>query len=182
MTGAELRCYEGPVLDGEGMSLIGGLSDSGAPDGIQRGSCLVEATIAAISPEEIVRCKFGPVWGGAAPTPPKTRFPRRTLATRNPPASPPAVSSVFMTSTAQARDAAIHSECQSHTSSQPPRRGMRNLVESEKPHAPAPGPPGQNYPREPLLTPSGTNVIATFGHFAARSPGIRATAGRIPAA
>lgn len=79
MTGAELRCYEGPVLDGEGMSLIGGLSDSGAPDGIQRGSCLVEATIAAISPEEIVRCKFGPVWGGAAPTPPKTRFPRRTL-------------------------------------------------------------------------------------------------------
>lgn len=71
MTGAELRCYEGPVLDGGGMSLIGGLSDSGAPDGIQRGSCLVEATIAAISPEEIVRCKFGPVWGGAAPTPPE---------------------------------------------------------------------------------------------------------------
>lgn len=79
MTGVELRCYEGPVLDGGGMSLIGGLSDSGAPDGIQRGSRLVEATIVAISSEEIVRCKFGPVLDGAAPTPPKTRFPRRTL-------------------------------------------------------------------------------------------------------
>lgn len=79
MTGVELRCYEGPVLDGGGMSLIGGLSDSGAPDGIQRGSRLVEATIVAISSEEIVRCKFGPVLDGAAPTPPKTGFPRRTL-------------------------------------------------------------------------------------------------------
>ena len=33
----------------------------------------------------------------------------------NSPASSPAVSSVFMTSAAQARDAAIHSECQSRT-------------------------------------------------------------------
>lgn len=79
MTGAELRCHEGPALDGGGMSLIGGLSDSGAPDGIQRGSRLVEATIVAISSEEIVRCKLGPVWGGAVATPPKTQSPRRTL-------------------------------------------------------------------------------------------------------
>lgn len=80
MTGAELRCYECPALDGGEMSLIGGLSDSGAPDGIQRGSRLVEAAIAAISSEEILRCKLGPVLGGAAPTPPKTRFPHRTLS------------------------------------------------------------------------------------------------------
>lgn len=26
-----------------------------------------------------LRCYEGPVWGGTAPTPPKTRFPRRTL-------------------------------------------------------------------------------------------------------
>lgn len=26
-----------------------------------------------------LRCYEDPVWGGAAPTPPKTRFPRRTL-------------------------------------------------------------------------------------------------------
>ena len=79
MTGAELRCYEGPVLDGGEMGLMDGCSNPGAADGIQRGSRLVEAAIVAISSEEIVRCKLGPVWGGAAPTPPKTRFPRRTL-------------------------------------------------------------------------------------------------------
>ena len=79
MTGAELRCYEGPALDGGDMSLTGGFSGPDAADGIQRGSRLAEAAIAAISSEKIVRCKLGPVWGGAAPTPPKTRFPRRTL-------------------------------------------------------------------------------------------------------
>lgn len=79
MTGAELRCYEGPVLDGGEMSLTGGFSDPDAADGIQRGSRLVEAAIVAISSEEIVRCKLGPVWGGAVATPPKTQSPRRTL-------------------------------------------------------------------------------------------------------
>lgn len=79
MTGAELRCHEGPALDGGDMSLTGGFSDPDAADGIQRGSRLVEATIAAISSEEIVRCKLGPVWGGAVATPPKTQSPRRTL-------------------------------------------------------------------------------------------------------
>lgn len=79
MTGAELRCYEGPVLDGGEKGLMDGCSNPGVADGIQRGSRLVKAAIAAISSEEIVKCKLGPVWGGAAPTPPKTRFPRRTL-------------------------------------------------------------------------------------------------------
>lgn len=79
MTGAELRCYEGPALDGGDISLTGGFSDPDAADGIQRGSRLVEAAIAAISSEEIVRCKLGPVWGGAVATPPKTQSPRRTL-------------------------------------------------------------------------------------------------------
>lgn len=79
MTGAELRCYEGLALDGGDISLTGGFSDPDAADGIQRGSRLVEAAIAAISSEEIVRCKLGPVWGGAVATPPKTQSPRRTL-------------------------------------------------------------------------------------------------------
>lgn len=79
MTGAELRCYEGPALDGGEMSLTGGFSDPDAADGIQRGSRLVEAAIVAISSEEKVRCKLGPVWGGAVATPPKTQSPRRTL-------------------------------------------------------------------------------------------------------
>lgn len=79
MTGAELRCYEGPALDGGDISLTGGFSDPDAADGIQRGSRLVEAAIAAISSEAIARCKLGPIWGGAVATPPKTRFPRRTL-------------------------------------------------------------------------------------------------------
>lgn len=79
MTGAELRCYEGPALGGGDMSLTGGFSDPDAADGIQRGSRLVEAAIVAISPEEIVRYKLGPVWGGAVATPPKTQSPRRTL-------------------------------------------------------------------------------------------------------
>lgn len=79
MTGAELRCYEGPALDGGDMSLTGGFSDPDAADGIQRGNRLVEAAIVAISSEEIVRCKLGPVWGGVVATPPKTQSPRRTL-------------------------------------------------------------------------------------------------------
>mgnify|MGYP007132755575 CR=1 FL=1 len=79
MTGAELRCHEGPALDDGDMNLTGGFSDPDAADGIQRGSRLVEAAIAAISSEEIVRCKLGPVWGGAVATPPKTQSPRRTL-------------------------------------------------------------------------------------------------------
>lgn len=79
MTGAELRCYEGPALDGGEMSPMDSCSNPGVADGIQRGSRLVEAAIAAISSEEIVKCKLGPVWGGAVATPPKTRFPRRTL-------------------------------------------------------------------------------------------------------
>lgn len=79
MTGAELRCYEGPALDGGEMSPMDSCSNPGVADGIQRGSRLVEAAIAAFSSEEIVRCKLGPVWGGAVATPPKTRFPRRTL-------------------------------------------------------------------------------------------------------
>lgn len=79
MTGAELRCYEGPVWGGGEKGLMDDCSNPGVADGIQRGSRLVEAAIVAISSEEIVRCKLGPVWGGAAPTPPKTRFPRRTL-------------------------------------------------------------------------------------------------------
>lgn len=79
MTGAELRCHEGPALDDGDMSLTGGFSDPDAADGVQRGSRLVEAAIAAISSEEIVRCKLGPVWGGAVATPPKTQPPRRTL-------------------------------------------------------------------------------------------------------
>lgn len=79
MTGAELRCYEGPALDGGDMSLTGGFSDPDAADDIQRGSRLVEAAIVTISSEEIVRCKLGPVWGGAVATPPKTQSPRRTL-------------------------------------------------------------------------------------------------------
>lgn len=79
MTGAELRCYEGPALDGGEMSLTGVFSDTDAADGIQRGSRLVKAAIVAISSEEIVRCKLGPVWGGAVATPPKTQSPRRTL-------------------------------------------------------------------------------------------------------
>lgn len=79
MTGAELRCYEGPAFDGREMGLMDGCSNPGAADGIQRGSRLVEAAIVAISSEEIVRCKLGPVWGGAVATPPKTQSPRRTL-------------------------------------------------------------------------------------------------------
>lgn len=79
MTGAELRCYEGPALDGREKGLMDGCSNPGAADGIQRGSRLVEAAIVAISSEEIVRCKLGPVWGGAVATPPKTQSPRRTL-------------------------------------------------------------------------------------------------------
>ena len=79
MTGAELRCYEGTALDGGEMSPMDSCSNPGVADGIQRGSRLVEAAIVAISSEEIVRCKLGPVWGGAVATPPKTRFPRRTL-------------------------------------------------------------------------------------------------------
>lgn len=79
MTGAELRCYEGPALDGGEMSPMDSCSNPGVADGIQRGSRLVEAAIAAISSEEIARCKFGPVWGGAVATPPKTQSPRRTL-------------------------------------------------------------------------------------------------------
>ncbi len=71
MTGAELRCYEGPALDGGEMSPMDSCSNPGVADGIQRGSRLVEAAIVAFSSEEIVRCKLGPVWGGAAPTPPK---------------------------------------------------------------------------------------------------------------
>lgn len=35
MTGAELRCYEDPALDGGDMSLTGGFSDPDAADGIQ---------------------------------------------------------------------------------------------------------------------------------------------------
>lgn len=79
MTGAELRCYEGPVLDGGEKGLMDGCSNPGVADGIQRGSRLVEAAIVAISSEEIVRCKLGAVWGGAVATPPKTQSPRRTL-------------------------------------------------------------------------------------------------------
>lgn len=79
MTGAEPRCHEGPALDDGDMSLTGGFSDPGAADGIQRGSRLVEAAIVAVSSEEIVRCKLGPVWGGAVATPPKTQSPRHTL-------------------------------------------------------------------------------------------------------
>ena len=79
MTGAELRCYEGPALDGGEMSPMDGCSNPGGADGIQRGSRLVEAAIVAISSEEIVRCNLGPVWGGAVATPPKTQSPRRTL-------------------------------------------------------------------------------------------------------
>lgn len=79
MTGAELRCYEGPALDGGEMSPMDGCSNPGVADGIQRGSRLVEAAIVAISSEEIVRCNLGPVWGGAVATPPKTQSPRRTL-------------------------------------------------------------------------------------------------------
>ena len=79
MTGAELRCYEGPALDGGEMSPMDSCSNPGVADGIQRGSRLVEAAIAAISSEEIVRCKLGPVWGGAVATPPKTQSPRHTL-------------------------------------------------------------------------------------------------------
>ena len=71
MTGAELRCYEGPALDGGEMSPMDSCSNPGVADGIQRGSRLVEAAIVAISSEEIVRCKLGPIWGGAAPTPPE---------------------------------------------------------------------------------------------------------------
>lgn len=79
MTGAELRCYEGPALDGGEMSPMDSCSNPGVADGIQRGSRLVETSIVAISSEEIVRCKLGPVWGGAVATPPKTQPPRRTL-------------------------------------------------------------------------------------------------------
>lgn len=79
MTGAELRCYEGPALDGGEMSPMDSCSNPGVADGIQRGSPLVEAVIVAISSMKMTRCKLGPVWGGAAPTLPKTRFPRRTL-------------------------------------------------------------------------------------------------------
>ena len=79
MTGAELRCYEGPALDGGEMSPMDSCSNPGVADGIQRGSRLVEAAIVAFSSEEIVRCKLGPVWGGAVATPPKTQSPRRTL-------------------------------------------------------------------------------------------------------
>ena len=71
MTGAELRCYEGPALDGGEMSPMDSCSNPGVADGIQRGSRLVEAAIVAFSSEEIVRCKLGPVWGGAVATPPK---------------------------------------------------------------------------------------------------------------
>lgn len=128
-----------------------------------------------------LRCYEGPVWGGAAPTPPKTRFPRRTLGNEKSAGIPTCGFISFHNLSRPDEDAAIHSECQSHTSSQPPRR-RRDRVESEKPHTLAPGPPGQCYPRETLLTPSGVNVIATFGHFAARSPGSRITAERMPAA
>lgn len=71
MTGAELRCYEGPALDGGEMIPLDSCSNPGVADGIQRGSRLVEAAIVAISSEEIVRCKLDPVWGGAVATPPK---------------------------------------------------------------------------------------------------------------
>lgn len=79
MTGAELRCYEGPALDGGEKGPMDSCSNPGVADGIQRGSRLVEAAIVAISSEEIVRCKLGPVWGGAVATPPKTQSPRHTL-------------------------------------------------------------------------------------------------------
>lgn len=79
MTGAELRCHEGPALDGGEMSPMDSCSNPGVADGIQRGSRLVEAAIVAISSEEIVRCMLDPVWGGAVATPPKTQSPRRTL-------------------------------------------------------------------------------------------------------
>lgn len=116
MTGAELRCYEGPALGGGDMSLTGGFSDPDAADGIQRGSRLVEAAIVAISPEEIVRYKLGPVWGGAVATPPKNPVSTSHIGQRgNSPASPPAASSVFMILAAQAMNAAIHSECESRT-------------------------------------------------------------------
>ena len=45
----------------------------------------------------------------------KPSLPVAHWATGNSPESPPAASSVFMTLAAQARDAAIHSECESRT-------------------------------------------------------------------
>ena len=52
MTGAGLRCYEGPALDGGEMSPMDSCSNPGVADGVQRGSRLVEAAIVAISSEE----------------------------------------------------------------------------------------------------------------------------------
>lgn len=149
MTGAELRCYEGPAFDGREMGLMDGCSNPGAPGGIQRGSPLVEAVIVAISSEEIVRCKLGPVWGGAVATPPKnpvspSHIGQREIR-RNP---PPAASSVFMTSAVQTRDASIHSECQSRT-----RRLSR----------PDEGAIGSD-PRNPMHLPRGLQVSVIPGN------------------